>query len=87
VQQTSSGETLPRPEPSFGGTIAPDYRNAREDYPQPIAPQGATNVVVILLDDCDFDQPGTFGGPIPTREALSVHFTIYGAQRGFGSAR
>jgi len=66
-QQAPSGDQLPRPQPPFGGTIAPDYRNAREDYPQPVqAPQGAPNVVVILLDDCGFGQPGTFGGPIPT---------------------
>jgi arylsulfatase len=30
------------------------------------APEGAPNIVVVLLDDVGFAAPGTFGGPIPT---------------------
>ena len=30
------------------------------------APEGAPNVLVILIDDCGFGQWGTFGGQIPT---------------------
>ncbi|MGJ8584661.1 MAG: arylsulfatase [Marinosulfonomonas sp.] len=37
--------------------------------PQPIsAPEGAPNIVLILIDDLGFGQPGTFGGPVPTPE-------------------
>ena len=60
-------EVLPKPDPPFGGKIGQTYKDSREDYPQPIkAPAGAPNVVVILIDDLGFGQPGTFGGPVPT---------------------
>ncbi|MFN3874568.1 MAG: arylsulfatase [Flavobacteriales bacterium] len=60
-------EVLPKPQPPFGGKIGTTYKESREDYPQPIqAPPGAPNVLVILIDDLGFGQPGTFGGPVPT---------------------
>ena len=44
-----------------------DLQELEEDYPQPIkAPAGAPNVLLILVDDLGFGQPGTFGGPVPT---------------------
>jgi hypothetical protein len=58
---------LPRPTPPFKGKIGKTYKDSVADFPQPLkAPKGAPNVVVILLDDVGFGQPGTFGGPIPT---------------------
>jgi arylsulfatase A-like enzyme len=58
---------LPIPDPAFQGKIGITYKDSREDFPQPIqAPKGAPNVVLILLDDLGFGQPGTFGGPVPT---------------------
>lgn len=33
---------------------------------EPVAPQGAPNVVIILIDDLGFGATSTFGGPIPT---------------------
>jgi len=60
-------KVLPRPDPAFGGKIGKTFTDSREDYPQPIhAPKGAPNIVLILIDDIGFGQPGTFGGPIPT---------------------
>lgn len=60
-------EVLPKPQSPFSGVIGPTFRESKEDYPQPFkAPAGAPNVVVILIDDLGFGQPGTFGGPIPT---------------------
>ena len=60
-------EALPRPEPPFKGEIGPTFRESKEDYPQPIkAPDGAPNVLIVLVDDLGFGQPSTFGGPIPT---------------------
>ena len=51
----------------FKGTIGKTFKESKQDFPQPIkAPKGAPNVLVILLDDVGFGQPGTFGGPIPT---------------------
>ena len=58
---------LPRPTESFKGKIGKTFRDSVPDFPQLIrAPKGAPNIVVILLDDVGFGQPGTFGGPIPT---------------------
>lgn len=58
---------LPRPEPKVDVVIGPTYRESKPAYPEPIrAPEGAPNVLIILLDDVGFGHPGTFGGPIPT---------------------
>lgn len=58
---------LPIPTPPFAGTIERTFEGSEQDYPQPIsAPDGAPNIVVILIDDLGFGQPGTFGGPVPT---------------------
>jgi arylsulfatase len=60
-------EVLPRPDPPFKGKIGKTFADSQQDFPQPIsAPKGAPNVLLILLDDLGFGQPGTFGGPIPT---------------------
>jgi len=58
---------LPVKSPEFKGIISETFEDSKQDYPQPVeAPEGAPNVVVILIDDCGFGQPGTFGGPVPT---------------------
>lgn len=58
---------LPIPDPAFKGKIGTTFEDSTPDFPQPVqAPKGAPNVVVILLDDIGFGQPGTFGGPVPT---------------------
>ena len=58
---------LPRPTEAFKGKIGKTFETSVQDFPQPIrAPKGAPNIVIILLDDVGFGQPGTFGGPIPT---------------------
>jgi arylsulfatase len=63
----SSQDVLPRPDPPFKGQIGKTFIDSRPDFPQPTpASKGAPNVVLILLDDVGFGQPGTFGGPIPT---------------------
>ncbi|MFG0723380.1 arylsulfatase [Pseudomonas sp. GLN_6] len=59
--------SLPIADPAFKGKIGTTFADSTADFPQPIqAPDGAPNVVVILLDDLGFGQPGTFGGPVPT---------------------
>jgi arylsulfatase len=64
AQERSS---LPLPDPTFKGTIGRTFADSQQDFPQPVsAPKGAPNIVLILLDDLGFGQPGTFGGPIPT---------------------
>lgn len=61
------GSVLPIAPAPFKGTITKSFDGSTQDYPQPLsAPDGAPNVVVILIDDLGFGQPGTFGGPVPT---------------------
>jgi arylsulfatase len=69
MAQTSDRDAaqLPRPDPAFRGKIAESYRDSKADFPLPVrAPEGAPNVLLILLDDVGFGMCGTFGGPVPT---------------------
>lgn len=51
----------------FEGKIGETYQDSVPDWQEPVsAPEGAPNVVVILLDDVGFGQTSTFGGLIPT---------------------
>jgi arylsulfatase A-like enzyme len=60
-------EVLPRPESPFKGTIGTTYKDSVPDkIPLITAPNGAPNVLIVLIDDCGFGQWGTFGGQIPT---------------------
>ena len=70
----STERVLPIPEPK-----APVYTelDARDAKPPPRfevkAPEGAPNVLIVLIDDMGFGQSSAFGGPIhmPTVEALA----------------
>jgi arylsulfatase len=54
-------------EASFNGKIAINAKDSVPDWPSPpTAPEGAPNVVLILLDDVGFGDIGTFGGPART---------------------
>jgi arylsulfatase A-like enzyme len=62
-----SGSQLPKPDPEFTGKIGETLNDSTPSYPPPLkAPQGAPNVLVILLDDVGFGHTSTFGGPVPT---------------------
>lgn len=51
----------------FEGKIGTTYKDSKSDWQEPpSAPEGAPNVLVILLDDVGFGQTSTFGGLIPT---------------------
>ncbi len=58
--------SIPAPTPDFDGTIR---RLIGDSEPRKLAapqsPDGAPNVVLIMLDDVGFGSPETFGGPIP----------------------
>jgi arylsulfatase len=59
--------SLPQPTPVFTGvqgTIVAESTPAEMKMPK--APNGAPNIVLILLDDVGFGTCGTFGGPVPT---------------------
>jgi arylsulfatase len=65
---------LPLAEPKFGGVIGKTYTESKAEWPKvPTPPQGAPNIVIVLLDDVGFGQTSTFGGPVqtPTLEALA----------------
>ncbi|MBJ3777367.1 sulfatase-like hydrolase/transferase [Acuticoccus mangrovi] len=67
AQQWPDRTTLPIPLAPFEGTIGETYQESQPDWQEPVAaPEGAPNIIVILLDDVGFGQTSTFGGLIPT---------------------
>jgi hypothetical protein len=60
---------LPIGDPSFGGTIGRTLDASVADWTinmMPSPPEGAPNVLLVLIDDSGFGNPGTFGGPVAT---------------------
>jgi len=60
---------LPIPDRNFGGTMGRTVDQSVADWsmiPGPQPPDGAPNVLVVLIDDAGFGNPDTFGGPIST---------------------
>ena len=68
------GTVLPMPSKPFNGTIGETYADSTPGTPQQLAaPEGAPNVVIVLLDDVGFGHSSTFGGPVntPTLQRLA----------------
>jgi arylsulfatase len=66
---------LPIPDRNFGGTIGRTIDQSVADWtivPGPSAPEGAPNVLLVLIDDAGFGNPDTFGGPIRTPNLTRV---------------
>lgn len=58
--------TLP-PRPGFSGRIGTTYLDSEAAFDTSLrAPEGAPNVLVVLLDDVGFGQCSAFGGPVET---------------------
>ena len=60
---------LPIPDRAFGGVAGRTLRDSVADWsfiPGPKAPEGAPNVLVVLIDDAGFGSIDTFGGPVRT---------------------
>ena len=60
---------LPIPDRTFGGAIGRTMDQSAADWsfiPGPQAPEGAPNVLVVLIDDAGFGGPDTFGGELRT---------------------
>jgi arylsulfatase A-like enzyme/uncharacterized membrane protein len=60
---------LPIPDRAFGGTAGRTLKDSVADWamiPGPKAPEGAPNVLLVIIDDAGFGGPDTFGGPIST---------------------
>lgn len=75
---------LPRAEQKFGGVVGTSYLDSDPaEFPVPLtAPEGAPNVLLVMLDDVGFGQFSVTGGgvPAPNMEALakdSVLFTRF----------
>lgn len=65
---------LPIPEPKYPSSRVLDARDAKAPPRFEVkAPQGAPNVVIVLIDDIGFGSSSAFGGPIkmPTLEKLA----------------
>lgn len=65
---------VPQPTPAFGGRIGRIVQESQPDFPRDAAaPEGAPNVLLIMLDDVGYGQFGTFGGltPTPALDALA----------------
>src|SRR5579863_53098 len=65
---------LPIPDRQFKGVANRTLEGSVADFPIPVrAPNGAPNVVLILVDDAGFGNPATFGGASasPTLERLA----------------
>jgi arylsulfatase A-like enzyme len=72
--KTLDRSVLPIPEPEFKGTINTTLKGCVPDFPAGIKPpEGAPNVLLVLIDDAGFGNPATFGGPTasPTLEKLA----------------
>lgn len=66
---------LPIPDRRFGGVAGRTLDESVADWsmvPGPKAPDGAPNVLVVLIDDAGFGQPETFGGPVRTPNLTRV---------------
>ncbi len=60
---------LPIPDPNFGGTIGRTLDASVPDWTvnmTPSPPEGAPNVLLVLIDDAGFGNPAIFGGPVST---------------------
>ncbi|MGE5690045.1 MAG: arylsulfatase [Pseudomonadota bacterium] len=66
---TPDRTVLPIPDRNFAGTAGRTLDKSVPDWsmiPGPKAPDGAPNVLLVLIDDAGFGGPDTFGGPIRT---------------------
>src|SRR4051794_13081695 len=78
IRETSKGaqvadhidrSVLPLRRPIFEGAVNRTLAGSRPDWnilSSAKAPEGAPNVLVVLIDDAGFGQPGTFGGEVAT---------------------
>ena len=60
---------LPLPDPEFKGKIGATYKDSKADtgmFKSPSAPEGAPNILLVLIDDAGFGATDTFGGPCHT---------------------
>src|ERR1044071_1654907 len=69
-------DVLPIPDTPYAGTLPLDAKDPEASFPaiDPLRPpEGAPNVLIVLLDDAGFAASSAFGGPCstPTAERLA----------------
>jgi arylsulfatase A-like enzyme len=72
--QTLDRTNLPIPEPDYPRSTVLDARDAAQPPRFEIkAPEGAPNVLIVLVDDMGFGMPSAFGGPVrmPSADRLA----------------
>jgi arylsulfatase A-like enzyme len=82
VSSEIAREHLPIPDRSYVGVITYDAKDPDTSFPpiEPLRPpEGAPNVLVVLIDDVGFAASSAFGGPIntPTAERLAANGLKY----------
>jgi arylsulfatase len=68
-EQAIDRTVLPIRRPPFGGVAGRTLHDSTPDWNQamhPKPPEGAPNVLLVLIDDAGFGNPSAFGGPIDT---------------------
>ena len=69
AQTTQDRTVLPPSPPEYSGKIGKNYKESTPDWKPSLpvnAPEGAPNILMIVLDDIGYSQLGSFGGPIET---------------------
>ncbi len=68
--QFPDSTVLPTPTPPFKGFIQPNLIDSQPGWPPTVMPpEGAPNVLLILIDDAGFGSNSAFGGVVPTPTA------------------
>ena len=68
-EKTTDRTALPIRRPTFSGVTGKTLEGSEPDWSRaghPSPPEGAPNVLLVLIDDAGFGNPSTFGGPIDT---------------------
>jgi arylsulfatase A-like enzyme len=77
ISPASAQDNLPQADPEFKGKTGETYHDAQADrgmFDSPTAPEGAPNILLVLIDDAGFGATSTFGGPCntPTLDRLAA---------------
>ena len=67
--ESKAQDNLPQADPKFKGEIGETFRDSTADprlFLPRSAPEGAPNILLVLIDDAGFGASSTFGGPCQT---------------------